>query len=75
VGYKRNKNGYKITEIMPQFDVFLAAKRIWQKETEGTLIPQRLHPSSFQWKPEIEKVEQEAKKKAAVGLWDEEEKV
>jgi hypothetical protein len=50
VGYKRNKSGYKLTPIVPQFDVFLAAKRIWQKETEGVVIPQRLYPLSLQWK-------------------------
>jgi hypothetical protein len=61
VGYKRNKNGYKFTEIQPQFDVFLAARRIWQKETEGVLIPQRLYPSSLQWTP----VKVERKKKTA----------
>jgi len=56
VGYKRNKSGYKFTPIDPQFDVLLAAKRIWQK-TEGVVIPKRLYPLSLKWNPENQKVE------------------
>lgn len=32
IGYKRNKNQYKFTEIENKFDLFLAAKKIWQHE-------------------------------------------
>ena len=51
VGYRRNKMGYKLTEITPQFDLFLAAKLIWKKETEGVLVPQREYPLSLKWEP------------------------
>lgn len=47
VGYKRNKNGYKLTEVEDQFDLFLAARRIWQKETEGTTIFKKDYPTSI----------------------------
>lgn len=32
VGYRKNKNGYKFTEVEDQFDLFLAAQKIWEKE-------------------------------------------
>lgn len=32
VGYERNKAGYKFTEIEDAFDLFLTAKKIWQRE-------------------------------------------
>lgn len=32
LGYRLNKNGYKWTEVEPQFDLFLATKQIWQNE-------------------------------------------
>lgn len=35
LGYRRNKKRYKFTEIEPQFDLFLAAKRIWEKDNKG----------------------------------------
>lgn len=35
VGYRRNKNGYKFTEVEDQFDLFLAARQIWAKECDG----------------------------------------
>lgn len=35
VGYRRNKNGYKFTEVEDQFDLFLAARQIWAKESDG----------------------------------------
>lgn len=38
VGYRKNKAGYKFTEIEDQFDLFLAAQHIWQKE-HGTEKP------------------------------------
>lgn len=47
VGYKRNKNKYKFTEIQDQFDLFLAAKQIWSKETSGQSPLQRDLPLSI----------------------------
>jgi hypothetical protein len=32
VGYKRNKNGYKFTEVEDKFNLFLAAQTIWLSE-------------------------------------------
>lgn len=49
VGYFRNKQGYKFTEIVPQFELFLSTQQIWKKETEGTLVPQRLYPLALKW--------------------------
>lgn len=50
VGYNRNKiKKYKFSEIVPQFDLFLAAKAIWKKESEGTLVPQREYPLFLKW--------------------------
>ena len=64
VGYKKNKAGYKLTEIEPQFDVFLAAKRIWQKEQGKILVPQREYPLKITWEPlkEVPKAETKTKK-------------
>lgn len=41
VGYKRNKNKYKFTEVENKFDLFLAAKKIWKNETEGQVPSQK----------------------------------
>lgn len=51
VGYKRNKNGYKLTEIEPQFPLFLNVKGIWAKEQSMVQIPQREYPLSLHWEP------------------------
>ena len=32
IGYKRNKNGYKFTEVGDKFDLFLSAHKIWANE-------------------------------------------
>lgn len=32
LGYRRNKNGYKFTQIDDRFDLFLIARKIWQEE-------------------------------------------
>ena len=44
VGYKRNKNGYKFTEIYDKFPLFLAAKQIWANETKGQTPHQKDYP-------------------------------
>ena len=51
VGYRLNKNGYKLTPIDDQFDLFLATYRVWQKEQSTVLVPQREYPLSLTWKP------------------------
>lgn len=38
LGYRKNKAGYKFTEIEPQFDLFLATRTIWKNE-HGTEKP------------------------------------
>lgn len=35
VGYHRNERRWKLTEVKDQYDLFLAAKDIWGKETAG----------------------------------------
>lgn len=47
LGYKRNKKGYKFTEILDQFDLFLATKKIWAKETAGQQPLQKDYPLSI----------------------------
>lgn len=36
LGYRRNKKGYKYSEVENQYSLFLAAKEIWANETKGT---------------------------------------
>jgi len=47
VGYKRNKKLFKFTEIEDCFDVFLATKQVWKKETEGIVPLQKDYPLSI----------------------------
>ena len=48
LGYRRNKDHYKFTEIENKFDLFLAAKQIWLNETKGKVKPfQRDYPLSI----------------------------
>jgi hypothetical protein len=44
VGYRRNKNKYKFTEIRDKFAAFLAAQTIWANETEGAAPSQKDYP-------------------------------
>lgn len=44
VGYRRNKRGWKFTEITPQPDLFRAVQAIWAKETAGQQPSQREYP-------------------------------
>lgn len=47
VGYSRNKKRWKFTEIEDQFDLFLAAKRIWEKECSN-ISPRKIdYPTSI----------------------------
>jgi hypothetical protein len=44
VGYKRNKNGFKFTEVEDQYPLFLATREIWKKETSGQRPLQKDYP-------------------------------
>ena len=47
VGYRRNKAGWKLTEVEDQFPLFLAAKQIWAKECEGVEPFKKDYPLSI----------------------------
>jgi hypothetical protein len=47
VGYRRNRRGWKFTPIRNQFRLFMAARRIWAKETAGQKPLQREYPLSL----------------------------
>ena len=47
LGYKKKKKRYKFTEVDDQFDLFLAAKQIWEKETKGVQPKQKDYPLSI----------------------------
>lgn len=47
VGYKRNKNRFKFTEIEDKFDLFLSARKIWENETAGQRVSQKDYPVSI----------------------------
>ena len=52
VGYRRNKTKkWKFTEVKDQFPLFLAARKIWAKETEGQKPLQREYPLSLSLAP------------------------
>ena len=44
LGYRRNKNGYKFTDMDDKFHLFLAAKQIWENETAGQTFRQKDYP-------------------------------
>jgi len=48
VGYRRNKDGYKFTEVDDQFDVFLATKKLWANENPDTKPKQVEYPITLQ---------------------------
>ncbi len=62
VGYPRNKNKYKFTEIEPQFNLFKAAQAIWAKETEGQHPLQKDFPMALKWNKKIEPAKAEKPK-------------
>lgn len=47
LGYRRNKDGFKFTEIEDQFPLFLSTKEIWAKETAGEKPHQKDYPLSI----------------------------
>lgn len=46
VGYKRNKDSYKFTEVSRSEDLFLAVKKLWANETAKVSVPQKDYPLS-----------------------------
>jgi hypothetical protein len=61
LGYKLNKNKFKLTEIDYQYNEFLAAKLIWAKENKNVQPKQKDYPLSISLN--IKKEEQDAKRK------------
>ena len=47
VGYRRNKAGWKLTEVEDQFPLFLAARQIWEKECAGVAPLRKDYPLSL----------------------------
>ena len=56
LGYKRNKNGWKFTEIEDKFDLFLSARKIWQNECGEDRPRQKDFPLVLSLKEEKQKV-------------------
>lgn len=44
LGYRRNKNGYKFTEIEDKFNLFLSAREIWTNETASVEVFKKDYP-------------------------------
>jgi hypothetical protein len=63
IGYKRNKDGYKFTEVQDQFGLFLATQQIWVNETKGVTVSQKNYPLMLSLAPALAEAEEEATKK------------
>lgn len=48
IGYTRNQRGWKLTEVDEQYDLFLAAKKIWEKEHSEDTPEQKEYPLTIQ---------------------------
>ena len=55
VGYRKNKANFKWNELTPQFDLFLSARSIWAKETNGEKPKQKDYPIAVRYTAEIVK--------------------
>lgn len=53
LGYKRNKNAYKFTEVEDKFELFLSAQKIWANENKGVEPKQKDYPTSLSIKQEL----------------------
>lgn len=53
VGYKKNKFGFKFTEIADDFDLFLTTQKIWKREHGGEMPNKREYPIVLS--PEVKK--------------------
>jgi len=49
LGYKRNKKGFKFTEVEDKFSMFLIAKQLWANENPDAKPKQRDYPVSLKW--------------------------
>jgi hypothetical protein len=66
IGYKKNKNGWKFTEIEDKYDLFLSAKAIWANETAGEKPKQKDYPLF------VELPKKKARKKTEAEILEEE---
>ena len=62
IGYRKNKAGWKFTEIEDKFDLFLAAQKIWKHETSGEKVLQKDYPLSLSLAPATKEAEAETEK-------------
>lgn len=51
LGYARNRDGYKFTEVDGCYPLFLAAKQIWAEETKGQYPSQKDYPLALSLAP------------------------
>ena len=54
VGYRRNKKKWKFTPIADQWPLFLAARKIWEKEASSQRPLQREYPLALSLLPKME---------------------
>lgn len=47
LGYRRNRAGYKFTEVEDKFNLFLAAREIWANENEGVEPQKKDYPTAL----------------------------
>lgn len=59
IGYSRNKNRYKITEVEDKFDLFLNTKQIWANECANLNPSQKDYPLAIQRKKVAPKLKTE----------------
>lgn len=52
LGYRKNKNGYKFTEVEDRFDLFKVARQIWANENPDAKPKQRDYPLEIRLKRE-----------------------
>ena len=64
LGYRRNKNGYKFTEIHSRYDLFKIAYQTWLEENPNTKPFQKDFPLIIQSEFRIEQIKLQKKEKA-----------
>ena len=64
VGYRRNKNKYKLTEIEDKFKLFLNAQETWAEENKNTKPKYIEYPTIYPTKEKLDKPKEVAAKKA-----------
>ncbi len=68
VGYRRNRAGWKFTEVENQYDLFRAARLIWAKETAGQVPSQREYPMTLDLTVPLDPVAEEKPRKKRAKL-------